>query len=60
MKNAKTITIDVKNVSVETVLQQCLEEQSFSYVIDDKQIILKAKEVSIQNEAILQVLFETQ
>ena len=52
LKNSKTITIDVKNVSVETVLQLCLEEQSFSYVIDDKQIILKAKEVSIQNEIV--------
>lgn len=52
IKNSKNITIDVKNVSVESVLQECIKEQSFSYSIDDKMIIIKAKEVSMQNEIV--------
>lgn len=45
MKYAKKITIDVKNGSIQTILQLCFKDQPFTYAIDDKQIIIKAREV---------------
>lgn len=45
IKDAKKITIEVKDASVQLVLQLCFKEQTFSYAVDDKQIVIKAKEV---------------
>jgi TonB-dependent starch-binding outer membrane protein SusC len=46
IKNAKKISINVKDASVQAVLQLCFSEQPFSYAIDNKQIIIRAKEVA--------------
>ena len=45
IKDAKKISIEVKDASVQSVLQLCFKEQTFSYAVDDKQIVIKAKEV---------------
>lgn len=44
LKGAKKITIYVKDVPVEKVLQMCFDEQLFSFAFDNNQIIIKAKD----------------
>jgi len=46
IKNAQKITINVKDVPVQTVLQICFKDQPFSYAVDNKQIIIKVKETA--------------
>ncbi|MCS3800133.1 SusC/RagA family TonB-linked outer membrane protein [Niastella sp. OAS944] len=43
VRNAKRITVDVKNASVEDVLHQCLKEQSLGYEIKEKLIVIVPK-----------------
>ncbi len=50
IKNAKNISIDVKDATIQAVLQLCFKNQPFSYAIDGKQIIIKAKEKEIITE----------
>jgi TonB-dependent starch-binding outer membrane protein SusC len=45
LKGAKKVSINVKNVSIKTVLDICFQDQPFSYVIDDKQIIIKQRQL---------------
>ena len=45
LKDAKKITITVKDVPVQTVLQLCFKDQPFSYIVDGTQIVIKAREV---------------
>lgn len=40
LKKANPVTLNVKNLSVENVLKICLENQPFTYKIEDKTIIL--------------------
>jgi len=44
IRDAKKITINVKDVPVQTVLQICFKDQTFSYAVDNKQIVIKARE----------------
>ena len=44
LEKAKAVTIEVKNASVEDVLDQCFRDQPLTYVINDKVIIVKEKE----------------
>jgi TonB-dependent starch-binding outer membrane protein SusC len=46
IKNANKISISVKEASIQTVMQLCFNNQPFSYAIDNKQIIIRAKEVA--------------
>lgn len=41
IRNAQKITINEKNVSLQFILDLCFKGQPFSYVIDEKQIIIK-------------------
>lgn len=45
IKDAKKITISVKDVSVQYVLQHCFSDQPFSYEVDGTQIVIRAKQV---------------
>jgi len=46
IRDAKKITINVKDVPVQTVLQICFKDQTFSYAVDNKQIVIKVKETA--------------
>jgi TonB-linked SusC/RagA family outer membrane protein len=54
LQNAQKVSIDVKNVSIEQVLNLCFKDQPLSYKIFDKTIVLKKK-----TEIILKPFFET-
>jgi TonB-linked SusC/RagA family outer membrane protein len=41
LKQAGRVTVDVKNVSLETALQQCLKDKQLTYSIVDRTIIIK-------------------
>ncbi len=41
LKNARKISIDIKNGSIKNVLDVCFQGQPFSYVIDEKQVVIK-------------------
>src|SRR5579859_5596166 len=44
LAKAKKVTIQVHNVTVEQVLSLCFKDQPFSYVVQDKTIIVKERE----------------
>ncbi len=44
LAQAKRVTIHVRDVPVEEVLTQCFKDQPFTYVVQDKTIIVKEKE----------------
>ena len=44
LKDAKPVNLDVKNVPIERVLQLCLDNQGLGYTIEDKTIVIAAKE----------------
>lgn len=48
MHKAAKITINVKNTSLEDVLQLCFKNQPFTYTITDKTVILKPKEKNVE------------
>ncbi len=50
LKQAKNVTINVSNVSLETVLDICFKDQPISYEIDDKQIVIKLKAIPAQTK----------
>jgi TonB-linked SusC/RagA family outer membrane protein len=43
MKMAKPVTVDVRNASLDAVLQQCLAGQPFTYELINKTIVIKLK-----------------
>ncbi|MBV4358840.1 SusC/RagA family TonB-linked outer membrane protein [Pinibacter aurantiacus] len=45
LKNTKKVTINVRNASIQMVLEACFKDQPIVYEIDDKQIIIKQKSV---------------
>lgn len=44
LAKAKKVTIRVNNATVEQVLSLCFKDQPFTYVVQDKTIVVKAKE----------------
>jgi Secretin and TonB N terminus short domain. len=48
---AKKITVDVKNVSLEAVLDLCFKDQPFTYSIVDRTIVVHQKAVQEKKEA---------
>jgi TonB-linked SusC/RagA family outer membrane protein len=54
LQNAQKVSIDVKNVSIEQVLDVCFKDQPLSYKIFDNTIVLKKK-----TEIVLKPFFET-
>jgi TonB-linked SusC/RagA family outer membrane protein len=54
LQNAKKVSIDVKNASLEQVLDLCFKEQPLSYKIFDKTVVLRKL-----NESTEKSLFET-
>ena len=44
LAQAKRVTIHVRDVPVEQVLAQCFKDQPFTYIVQDKTIIVKEKE----------------
>lgn len=47
IKNIPPLTIDVKNASVEDVLNQCLNGSALTYKIDNKVVMIKEKPTGI-------------
>lgn len=41
LKDTKPVTIDVKNVSIETIMKKCLEGQPLEFTIADKTVFVK-------------------
>lgn len=48
VKNAKRITIAVKDASLERVLQQCLKDQPLTYTIIEKTIVIKRSSLTAE------------
>ncbi len=46
VQNAKPIEINVKNASINEVLNVVCKEQNFTYTIENKTIVIKAKEIT--------------
>src|SRR5690606_37754115 len=51
LKEAKRVSVNVKNASIEEVLNVCFKNQPLDYTISEKTIIVKRKEVSVINTA---------
>lgn len=49
LKEAKRVSVNVKNASIEDVLNVCFKNQPLAYTISEKTIIVKRKEVSVIN-----------
>ena len=47
LRSANTVTINVKNVSLEEVLKQIFQDQPLTYEVTDKSILVKQKEPSL-------------
>jgi len=52
LKNSRKITLDIRNSSLKNILDICFKDQPFSYVIDEKQIIIKQKEPGVAIEVV--------
>lgn len=48
LKNAQKITLENKSASLKEVLDLCFKDQPFSYMIDDKQIVVKYKQPIVE------------
>ncbi len=53
IKKDKKIDIDVREASVQTVMDYCLKDLPFTYVITDNIIVIKEKEASLPDDKIL-------
>lgn len=47
LKTARPVTIQVKNASLEEVLKKCFADQPFTYVLEDRAVIVKEKESTL-------------
>lgn len=47
LKQGKSVTINVKNADVKDVLDYCFKDQPFTYVIEDKTVIIKPSEAIV-------------
>lgn len=45
--NANPVSINLSNASLNEVLKRCFEQQSFTYTIEDKTIVIKTKDKSL-------------
>jgi TonB-linked SusC/RagA family outer membrane protein len=50
IKKAKPVTIHVKNAAIEEVLAKCFLNQPFTYTVQEKAVIVREKEKSIQGK----------
>ncbi len=50
LKKSKSITISVKKMSIEEVLEICFEDQPLTYTILNKMVVIKEKELAHQKE----------
>lgn len=54
LKDTKPVTINVTNEKLETVLELCFKDQPLDYSIDEKTIVVKIKESSVNREEQIQ------
>ncbi|WP_176851990.1 TonB-dependent receptor [Mucilaginibacter sp. OK268] len=47
IKGAKPVTLSLKDASLEETLQECFKNESFTYTIDNKTIIVNKKDASV-------------
>ena len=47
LRNSRKITLEIRDGSLKTILDVCFKDQPFSYIIDEKQIIIKQKELGV-------------
>ncbi len=55
LQSCKKITVNVSNVSLQTALDLCFKDQPITYAIDEKQIVVKVKELPEKKETALPV-----
>ncbi|WEK21341.1 MAG: SusC/RagA family TonB-linked outer membrane protein [Candidatus Pedobacter colombiensis] len=48
IKKSQKITVNISNSPIETALEKCFENQPFTYKIENKSVLLKAKEPSFR------------
>ncbi len=51
LKNAKPVSLDVKEASLEDVLESCFKNQPLTYIIDKRTIIIREKEIPAEPKA---------
>ncbi|WP_184549545.1 TonB-dependent receptor [Mucilaginibacter sp. FT3.2] len=51
IKQAKPVTLSLKNATLEETLRECFKDEPFTYTIDNKTIIVNKKDESIANTA---------
>jgi TonB-linked SusC/RagA family outer membrane protein len=59
MQLARPVTVEVKNASLEEVLQKCLAGQPFTYELVNKTIVIKLKEAGTQKADIPVIRIDT-
>jgi len=52
IKKTKPVTINVTNVSIEEVLEKCFRDQPLAYKIENKAVLLRAKEISLLDKLV--------
>jgi TonB-linked SusC/RagA family outer membrane protein len=50
LESTKSLTIDVKNASIQTVLDFCFKEQPVTYTVEELYVIVKRKDISKATE----------
>lgn len=53
LKNAKTVTVSVKNASPSELLTQALKDQDLDFVIEDKTIIIVQKQAPLKKDLVI-------
>ncbi|MFN0290150.1 SusC/RagA family TonB-linked outer membrane protein [Pedobacter helvus] len=51
LKEARPVTLSLKNVSLEEALKACMEGQELTYTIAEKTVVIKAKQKSLLDKA---------
>ncbi len=56
IRNDRRIDIDMREASVEKVMDHCLKDQPFTYVITDNIIVIKKKELQVTEDKALRMI----
>lgn len=57
LEDAPKIDVDFKGSTVENVLKECLESEHYTFIIDKKTILIKKKEVYVENKTVTVIEF---
>ena len=59
LQGAKKVAVNVKDASLDQVLEICFKDQPFTYQIVDKVIVVKQKPITANTTDVLQGFFAT-